>query len=304
MLSSSATPLPMILPIIFGKNSRIGSGLAEFLVQNGVRFHAVSSDDCDLENRMEVADFFLKFQDIDIAAVVLAVINKEVDNSYHSFQRNLQMVRNFLDSFPRNKRNKIIYLSSVDIYGISPSLPLTEDSPAQPEDWYALAKHVNERQFLFAAEKSGIQTIILRIPGVYGSSSQENSIIANLIDRAQHNVPLEIYNDGSIVRDYLHIEDLSRLIELLITSDFHGLLNVATGKSMSLLELIRIIESELGKKGRINFTSPSNPKRNFDLRFSLGNLTAFFPDFHPCSMTAGIQKFVRKSFSQQQKASL
>jgi len=277
--------------IILGKNSYIGRYLSNYLECNGqTNLIALSSKDCDLLNYDDVANRFSVLTKNDSTIVFLSAINRSVDNSFQSFKKNTEMVKNFVDNAKLLNVRSIIYLSSVDVYGKNSDLPITENTSINPDTWYGLSKYVCE-WILRESEGLNCPIAILRIPGIFGYSPGDKSVIGRMVSTIKSENRIYIHGDGQAMRDYVSIDDLSRLITELIPLKYNGVLNIATGQSRSVLEISLLISRILFLNYDMVHLSAGGG-RDFDLSFDNRKIGEVLPDFIFEELTVGINSYL------------
>jgi UDP-glucose 4-epimerase len=276
--------------LIVGKNSYIGRYLTEYAIALGVDTISLSSKDCDFLKADEVSSFFNSLGSRCYTVVFLAIVNKSVANSFQSFIHNIEMVKNLIGSHKFANIESIIYFGSVDVYGRKPVLPITEQSKIDPDSWYGLAKYACEWMFTSSGEVDCPVTI-LRLPGIYGCSHNDKSVIGRMVSSIRNEQRVIIRGSGRVLRDYVYINDLCRLLQLLIPLRHHGVLNVATGESRSILEIAKLIGSVLRAEFDIVHEAVDE-ERDFDLAFDIHTLASLVPAFRFSSMAAGIRSYL------------
>jgi Nucleoside-diphosphate-sugar epimerases len=140
---------------------------------------------------------------------------------------------------------QIVFFSTAAVYGNTRRHPATEESPCEPLGRYAAAK--------LAAEQivAGIpRSCILRVTNVFGPLSTEKPQgIIPLLYRACHTgTPVTIWGDGSATKDYLHVDDFATAVEAVLRAGLSGIYNVASGHSLSLREIIELVEAASRRK--------------------------------------------------------
>jgi UDP-glucose 4-epimerase len=275
--------------IVVGKNSVIGRCYCRHATQKGYVLEALASTDCDFSNEKAVRSFFYKQKDLKCAIVFFAAINRRVKNDYDSFIGNIQMIRNLLQTVQQSDISSMVYFSSTDVYGLAPVTPVTEQSGINPESYYSLAKAVCEKMLLTEAK---FPVTVLRIPGAYAMPRDVHGAIGKLIRKALTKDPIILSNEGKTLRDYVHVEDINRAIDLLLEKPHHGALNFATGKSVSLKEMVKIIEEESGEKTKVTYETEAN-ERDFNLVFDSSLFMNLFPHFHFTDLRKGIKNYIQ-----------
>jgi UDP-glucose 4-epimerase len=276
--------------LIVGKNSYVGEFLCEHFLAKGASVSAVGSSDCDFLDSDRVDKFFQSVGGDPLTILFLAVVNKSVRNSYSAFLDNVKMAWNLVSSVRDVNVESLIYFSSVDVYGRSPSLPMTETTSLDPDTWYGLSKSTSE---WIVREQLGSKcpTCILRIPGIFGRSGNDRSVIGKLISSIRQEGKVYIDGDGEVLRDYVFAPDLCRVVERLVARSVSGTFNVATGASASLLQILNAIREVLG----IDFELvhlPADKERNFDMRYDTARLSAALGEFDFSPLSAGIRCYL------------
>jgi len=276
--------------LIVGKNSYIGRYFTEYAMKLGADVVALSSKDCDFLKPRDVSSLFASLGSKSYTVIFLAVINKSVANSYQSFLQNEEMVRNLIEGHKLANIESVIYFSSVDVYGKKPSLPITEESKINPDDWYGLSKYACEQMLLSIGELNCPVTV-LRIPGVYGNAPNDRSVIGTIAACLLRNDPVRLTDDGRVLRDYVFVDDLCRLLWALIPLKHRGVLNVATGDSLPLAEIVRRVGAALRIEPHLVLTS-DNSERDFDLVFETSRLKSLLPDFRFSDFAVGARSYL------------
>ena len=133
------------------------------------------------------------------------------------------------------------------IYG-DVEAPAPEDAPLLPVSAYGLAKRSAEAYVDGWNRIFGTGHVVLRFANVYGprqSASLEGGVIAIFLERLARGEPTAIFGDGTITRDFVHVDDVVRA--LLLAADHHGgVFNVGTGTETSIAALHGICERAVG----------------------------------------------------------
>lgn len=168
-------------------------------------------------------------------------------------RENLDPLAGFLEALAAAGPRRILYFSSGGaIYGNPASLPATEDHPLQPLSWHAAGK-VAAEDFLrtHARQVAGTALAILRPANVYGPGQALQAgfgIVRTLLEKAHRGAGIDLWGDGSQVRDYLYIDDLvEACVGLLAAPAVTGTFNAGSGAGTSLLELVRLAEQVSGR---------------------------------------------------------
>jgi UDP-glucose 4-epimerase len=187
----------------------------------------------------------------------------------------------------------LVYLSSVDVYGRSPPLPIDEQTPVAPDSWYGLAKYCSE-WILQDAGYLRFPVTVLRIPGVYGLGPYDRSVIGSMIGSLRSDRRLRVHGVGTVLRDYVHVQDLVEVIWRLQDTPRNGTINVCTGHSRSILALAETIRDTVAPDCPI-VHDEDQPSRAFDLLFRNAKLRDWIPGVRFRSVEEGIQDYLSEA---------
>lgn len=166
---------------------------------------------------------------------------------------------------------RFLYAGSSSVYGDSPRLPKRESMAPQPLSPYAAAKLVGEHYLAVFCRLYGIEGLTLRYFNVFGPRQDPSSPYSGVISLfatalLAGRTPV-IYGDGRQSRDFTYVENVVRgnLLALHAQGARGQAVNVATGRRVSLLELLRVMARETGRPAR----ALKRPARPGDIRHSL-----------------------------------
>jgi nucleoside-diphosphate-sugar epimerase len=293
MTASDATPDQSVRDrniLVVGKNSYIGDFLCEHFSAQGAHVSAVGSADCNFLDPAAVQKLFEKFRGKPFSILFLAVVNKTADNSYSAFRDNVQMAWNLVSGARDQNVESLIYFSSVDVYGRSPNLPMSETTRLDPDTWYGLSKATSE---WIVREELGSKfpTCILRLPGIFGHARNDRSVIGRFVSTIRREGKVYLHGDGEVLRDYVFAPDLCRVVERLVAHRVRGTINLATGQSVSLREILDSIREALGVDFEV-VRLPADAERSFDMRYDTAKLSAALGEFDFSPLSAGIRSYL------------
>jgi len=199
---------------------------------------------------------------------------------------------------------RVVCASSCAIYGSNPKQPKIEDMPPDPRSPYAAQKLIDELYCEQFREVYGVDAVALRYFNVFGPRQDPNSAYAAAIPifirRAASGEPLTIYGDGLQTRDFIFVEDIvqaNRTAALSPPRSTHAVLNVGTGHSVSLLQVVKQIGEVLGRELEPCF----EPPRSGDIRHSRADIsrTCKQLEWHPIySLEEGLRKTAQSLLQQ------
>ncbi|MEE7493059.1 NAD-dependent epimerase/dehydratase family protein [Methylobacterium oryzae] len=147
---------------------------------------------------------------------------------------------------------KLVFSSSGGaIYGIPRAIPISEQAPTDPISAYGISKLMIEKSLHLYRHLHGIDYQILRIANPYGRfqlGTKHQGLIGSYIYRVLTDQPLEVWGTGSVVRDFLHIDDVSDAF--LGAVDYQGphkVLNVGSGRGLSVHQVITELKVAFGR---------------------------------------------------------
>lgn len=149
----------------------------------------------------------------------------------------------------------LIYFSSGGtVYGNPRSLPVDEDAPLQPVSYHGAAKAAQE-MFLQAFRARGHAVTVLRPANAYGPGQELRNgfgLVRTLMDKALHGQPIEVWGDGSAVRDFIFVEDIvAACMRLMDSPGRGGTYNVGSGVGTSINALIGLVGEVMGVPVRV-----------------------------------------------------
>lgn len=190
---------------------------------------------------------------------------------------NVSGTQNILDLAIKLRVKNLVFTSSAAVYGGSDSrLKVKENAPTQPLNPYGKTKLQGEELFKIASEVHGINYFNLRIFNaggvkVPGSLDRFGENVIPILFRAlQTGDAFNIYGDkfstqdGSSVRDFVHVQDIAKAHLLAMKYLESGQvshpparnLNISSGNGTSIFEIIKLIEDISGKKLKVNIREP------------------------------------------------
>lgn len=148
---------------------------------------------------------------------------------------------------------KVVFASSGGtIYGVPQSIPIAEFHPLEPNNSYGISKLAIEKYMKLFFNLHGLEYGIARLSNPYGeaqATDRAQGAVSVFLHRALTYKPIEIWGDGSIVRDYLYIADaVDGLIKVANYAGIERIFNIGSGRGLSLLEIVNEIETLLNRK--------------------------------------------------------
>jgi UDP-glucose 4-epimerase len=263
--------------LVIGANGLIGSGIVDALSKsnnNVVAFDRYTDQKIQFnqsDNVKIVKGDFLKLEDlkkslknIDYVFHFISTTNPIIseNNPTLDVETNILMTVRLMELCVKNNVKRVIFPSSGgSIYGenMRPKTigVYTEDDLALPVSPYAIGKLTIENYLRYFKNKFGIDYIIYRISNPYGSNQSDKSlqgVIPIFINKIKNDEPLEIYGDGTMVRDYIHVSDVIRMMQLTFDKEHRfDVYNIGSGQGTTVNSLVQIIKKISNKNPKINY---------------------------------------------------
>ena len=183
----------------------------------------------------------LQLDGIDVIVHLAAQISvpRSIENPDETLSINVDGTSSILSVAEASGVKRILFASSAAVYGDSQQIPIPEDAPLIPQSPYAVSKIVGEELL----KRSSIETCSFRFFNVYGPNQSAEGGYAAVIPAFKkaisEGVECTVFGDGTQVRDFIHVTDLTRIIGLAIEAkELPAELNLASGEATSLLDLI------------------------------------------------------------------
>ncbi len=152
-------------------------------------------------------------------------------------------------------QTRVIFLSSAAVYGQPMDLPVTERTPCAPISPYGHHKLACEQLGAERRQRDGLRVTNLRIFSAYGMGLRRQ-VLWDIYQKAMRSPTVVLDGDGSETRDFVHVRDVTRVIQFLLTSQGEPveLLNVASGTSITIARLAETFLGHLGLSRRLRFS--------------------------------------------------
>ena len=272
--------------LIFGSNGLVGSSIKKVFENYEGKFEIIPATrkDANLLSLTETKNFISKIQPnliINSAAKVGGIHANNTERSEFLIQ-NVKINLNILESLIDFPNIQLINLGSSCIYPLEAENPIKEEAimtgSLEPTNSpYAMAKLTAIELGNSISSQYGNEILNLMPTNLYGPndnfSDKESHVIPALIQRI-HNAKIEdlpsveVWGTGSPMREFLYVDDLSNAIMFLINNNItHGLLNVGSGKEITIKELVEKIKIVVNFQGEIVFNKDypdGNPRKLID----------------------------------------
>jgi len=146
------------------------------------------------------------------------------------------------------------FVSSSFVYGNN-VIDAQEGDPCNPTGFYSITKRCAESLVISYCKTFGIEYRIFRIANVFGidpTVSKGKNVLGYLIRRLRNNEPINLYDGGYYLKDYMHVEDVCRALDtLMVFGETNKIYNIGSGVSQSFKEIIEYCKELVGSKSDI-----------------------------------------------------
>lgn len=153
----------------------------------------------------------------------------------------------------------LVYLSSVRVIGRPCEFPITEQHPVDPLSAYHASKLYGE-QLLAVARRDGLPALSLRLTAPVGAGMPPGRILPAFVRRALSGESLEVAGEGTRGQDYVDTRDIAAAVQASLARRTTGLLNLASGRCVSNLDLARRCVEVLGSPSTVTHGTRPDPE--------------------------------------------
>lgn len=252
--------------LVIGGGGFIGSHLVDRLLAEGIKIRVLDRTPPDLHQAwMEAGQIeYIAGDFLDHSAIDVAV--KDVDVAFHlvsttipatsnldpvfDVQSNLVGTLNFFRACVEAGVKKIIFVSSGGtVYGKPTMLPIQESASTEPTCSYGITKLAIEKYLALFELLHKLEFVVFRLANPFGEMQRPGAqgVIAAFMQNIAKGKKIEIWGDGSVVRDYVYIDDV---INVLVKGAYYSgksrIFNVGSGEGRSLNEIVESLRQITG----------------------------------------------------------
>ena len=262
--------------LVFGGAGFIGKAVLNKLLQAG---HTVASADNYITSdknhlsTMPVIRFDVDITDkeamssIDFApdmVIHLAFPTSKCDRSPdHQFEVVASSGMLNVLNFTRATCNRIVYASSISVYGVPTQFPITEKNDVCPILVYGANKSMNEQYLHCYHKEYGTTYNIIRVSDTFGEFDRRSNAINNFIRSFIGGHPIRINGSGQQQRTFTYVDDIAQAFALAIGQMNNVAYNVASDSSISINGLIERLQLEFNATVEMNYKDVASDDRNY-----------------------------------------
>ncbi|MBD3233173.1 MAG: NAD-dependent epimerase/dehydratase family protein [candidate division Zixibacteria bacterium] len=253
----------------------------------------IKGDICDYDTAIKCC------KDIDYVVHLAAIASApaSVENPIGSSQVNIMGTLNMLEASRHNHVKRFIFSSSAAVYGEVRKMPISEDYPLIPLSPYAASKIAGEYLCYNYHKLYKLNCICFRYFNVFGPNQNPDSdyaaVIPKFITALLSDKAPTIFGDGEQTRDFIFVDDLSKIILLACSIDNadYAIYNIGSGECITINELLNNLNQILGKTYKASYAEC----RPGDIRHSVADINklkkdfAFTPDY---DLADGLKKTI------------
>ena len=258
--------------LVTGGAGFIGSHIAGKLISLGIE--TVIVDDLSMGLRANipkgakliVADILdydilnqsLKGVDIVFHNAAKVTIRNSFDGFYRDTQVGVMGTVNVLKAMAENKVKKIVYASSMAVYGDNP-LSIPESGILEPISPYGIGKLASEKYCRLMGQFNDFDVVVLRYFNTYGPGQTFTpyvGVITIFINQLLKGEVPTIFGDGNQKRDFIQVDDVAEANILAMQKDIKtGIFNIGTGKGTNINQIADLLISKIGSKIKPKYSS-------------------------------------------------
>ena len=255
-------------------------------------FHFSKIDISEFDELKEVFEEFIPNKVVNLAAQ--AGVRYSLENPFAYISSNIVGFLNIIELCKDYNVKGLIYASSSSVYGGNKKIPFSvSDRVDQPISLYAASKRTNELIAHSYSHLYNLNTTGLRFFTVYGPWGRPDMAMYIFANKISSKIPIEVYNNGNMKRDFTYIDDIVDGIKASIDKNYLcEIFNLGNNKSEDLMDIVQHIENNLNIKASIKYL-PIQPgdvkKTNADIEKSKKML-----GYNPTTnVDVGIKQFIK-----------
>ncbi len=235
---------------------------------------------CNIGNKKKIRYLLKKYNPICIFNLAAEThVDRSIDTPVNFINSNILDFYNFLENFKlysnKNKKTKLIHISTDEVYGDMIKGRSDENHRYNPSSPYAASKAASDLLLFSYIRTFNIPAIITNCSNNYGPKQHPEKLIPKIIFNIINNKILPIYGKGINSREWIYVKDhCSALIKVFKKGKLGENYNIGSNKNVTNIEITKTIMKiakkriKLGKNVRINFV---NDRPGHDYRYALNS---------------------------------
>lgn len=248
-------------------------------------------------------DSILKDQEVVYHLVSTTVPTTSNQHISQELVSNVIFSANLFEACIRCDVKKVVFVSSGGtVYGKEVDCPLKEKTATNPISSYGVQKITIEKLLYLYRYMYGLDYRIIRLANPYGPYQRPNGVLGAVTTftyKALKGDEITVYGDGSVVRDFIYIDDAIRaIIKIVNGENKHRTFNLGCGNGTSIKQVLETIEKALGIK--LNVSYLEGRKVDVPVNYlDISRYEKYYGALNPISLEDGIRKtadFMKKEY--------
>ncbi|MCX4469508.1 dTDP-glucose 4,6-dehydratase [Micromonospora sp. MW-13] len=228
------------------------------------RLEFVEGDICDLPLLCEL----LPGHDAVVHMAAESHVDRSIEAAADFIRTNVGGTQTVLEACLRSGIDRIVHVSTDEVYGSIATGSWTEEWPLQPNSPYAASKASSDLVARAYTRTHGLNLSITRCSNNYGPYQHPEKLIPLFVTNLLEGRPVPLYGDGSNVREWLHVDDHCRGIQLVLAQGRAGeVYNIGGGNEYTNLEITKLLLELCGADD--SMIRPVADRKGHDLRYSI-----------------------------------
>ncbi len=164
---------------------------------------------------------------------------------------------------------RFVHISGLNFLGRPTALPVTENHPLAPGDPYAHSKLHAEQSVTLADTAGLLSGVSLRVSSPVGPGLRRQRIFSGFADAADAGQDIVLHGKGGRRQDYVDVRDVARAVECALNGEQRGVVNIASGRAVSNLELAQACVAAFNSSSRITFSGQDDPDEALSWEISI-----------------------------------
>ncbi|MFZ4816378.1 MAG: NAD-dependent epimerase/dehydratase family protein, partial [Phototrophicaceae bacterium] len=283
--------------LVTGGAGFIGSHICDLLLERGYSVTVLDNESTgrrdvvpaavyylkgDVRNPADIAAAFDPVPDAVIHIAGQASIRKSFMNPLDDLEVNTVGTVNILQACIQHRVPRLLFASSMTIYGTPEVAPTPESAAPAPIAYYGVTKYAAERYVHLTAARQDLDfdfhVTSFRMFNVYGRrqslTNPYQGVFAIFMGNVLRNEPIHIHSDGEQSRDFVHVSDVARAwVEAIPNENSYGeVINLGTGRPTSVNRLCDLVLESFGHT-RQSYPVHYHPSQPGDIRVSAADVS-------------------------------
>jgi len=232
-------------------------------------------------------------------------IIRSFSNPVADLRANIEGTLNILQLCLKHRVRRLIYASSMTLYGNGGRVPTPETEPCYPDSYYGITKHAAERYVHATAERPDLgfefRVTSLRMYSVYGPGQALDNpyqgVLGIFLGNLLRKEPITIFGDGEQTRDFVYIDDIVEgwVRALNTPASVGGIFNLGSGRSLTINQLAERAVAAFGHPagGHRIIRAPARPGEQRSVRADIGRAQSVLAWQPRTTFEAGLAETVR-----------